>query len=223
MDEHRSNAGRSVEPLRPVTVAGPEGPGRRPAGRSWDRGRARACSRRPTRARPADRSVRGERARTVAESHPAAVLSGTDDLGAVRAFVHAVEADRYERSRGEPMDVTALAAVAARELRTGDRRTGRSSSVASTTTVRTSSPSTGRTGPSRRRTRRSEPDGRWPTGSSTPPDRGSLRTTETRRTAGRALRSAAERDCRTGVGEVVAEVTPEGVASGRYDSVGDLP
>ncbi|MEF8877058.1 MAG: proteasome subunit beta [Haloarculaceae archaeon] len=225
MDEHRSNAGRSVEPLRLPDGHGAGGAGARAGGTllglTTSEGVLVTADTRTTRGQV----VRGERARKVAEIHPTAVLGATNDLGAARAFVRAVEAeaDRYETSRGEPMDVTALAVVAAGELRTGDPTDGafllggvdddgphvftldRQDGALETPYAAVGSG---------RAIAYGVLDAAGP---------GSLTTTEARRTAGRALRSAAERDGRTGVGVVVAEVTAEGVAISRYDSVEDLP
>lgn len=65
------------------------------------------------------RVVRSDSVEKISPVHPTAAMGSTGDPAVVQSFVRAVRsaADSYERSPGEPMDISALSTVAATELR----------------------------------------------------------------------------------------------------------
>jgi proteasome beta subunit len=168
--------------------------------------------------------VRSEGVRKISQVHPTAVLGSTDDLGTVQSFLRAIrfEADRYETSHDEPMDMTSLSTVAVTGLR--------ERSMPDTTFLL------------------GGVDADGPHLFTLDPDEGALEETyaavgsgqqiaygildaeepqsltmsEARLIAGRAIRSAVERDVQTGDGVHVAEISDDGVDIHRYDTVDDL-
>ena len=151
-------------------------------------------------------------------------MGSTDDLGTAQSFVRAIrsEADRYETSHGEPMDMTSLSTVAVTELR--------ERSMPDTTFllggVDADGPHLFTLGPDEGALEETYAavgsgqqiaygilDAEIPQ---------SLTTSEAGLIAGRAIQSAAERDVQTGVGVHVAEISDDGVDIHHYESVDDL-
>lgn len=170
------------------------------------------------------RVVRSERVQKISEVHRSAALGSTGDLGAVRSLVRAItsEADRYETSHGEPMDMTALSTVVATELRerSGPDATfllGGLDDDGSHVFI------LGQQGSALDETHAAVGSGRrLAYGMLDAEDLQSLTMVEARRLAGRAIQRAAERDIQTGVGVQVAEISEDGVDINRYDSVEEL-
>jgi proteasome beta subunit len=168
--------------------------------------------------------VRSEDVRKLAQVHPTGAMGATDDLGTAGAFVRSIraEVDRYGTQRGEPMDLTALATVAAEELRSSDAPDvtfvlggvdpdGPHVFALDRTLGVTAEPyvAVG--------TGRQVALGVLETAAAS-----SLSMADARRLAGRALESAAERDVRTGGGASVAEITADGVEIREFDAIADL-
>jgi proteasome beta subunit len=168
--------------------------------------------------------VRSEGVRKISQVHPTAVMGSADDLGTAQSFARAIrsEADHYETSHDEPMDMTALSSLAVRELR--------ERSMPDTTFllggVDADGPHLFTLGPDEAAFEETYAavgsgqqiaygilDAEIPQ---------SLTTSEARLIAGRAIQSAAERDVQTGVGVHVAEISDDGVDVHRYESVDDL-
>ncbi|MEF8902915.1 MAG: proteasome subunit beta [Haloarculaceae archaeon] len=168
--------------------------------------------------------VRSEGVRKISQVHPTAVLGSTDDLGTAQSFVRAIrsEADRYETSHGEPMDMTALSTVAVTNLR--ERSMPEATFLLGGIDV---------DGPHLFTLGTDEGALEEPyaaVGSGQQIAYGilatgvpqSLTTSKARLIAARAIQSAAERDVQTGIGVHVAEISDDGVDIHRYESVDDL-
>jgi proteasome beta subunit len=168
--------------------------------------------------------VRSEGVRKISQVHPTAVMGSTDGLGTAQSFVREIrsEADRYETSHDEPMDMTSLSTVAVTELR--------KRSMPDTTFllggVDADGPHLFTLGPDEGALEETYAavgsgqqiaygilDAKIPQ---------SLPISEARLIAGRAIQSAAERDVQTDVGVHVAEISDDGVDIHHYESVDDL-
>lgn len=169
-------------------------------------------------------AVRSEGVQKISPVHPTAALGSTDDLGAVQSFVRTItsEADSYETSHEVLVDMTALSTVAVRELR--------EQSMPETTFflggVDTDGPHLFTLSPDEGALE----DTYAAIGSGQQIAYGildtevpqSLTMSEARLIAGRAVRSAAERDVQTGIGVHTAQISDDGVDIHRYESVNDL-
>ena len=168
--------------------------------------------------------VRSEAVQKLSQVHPTAALGSTDDLGAVQSFVRAIrlEADLYETTYGEPMDMTVLSTVAV----TGLRERSMSESTFLLGGVDADGPHLFTLGPDEsalEETYAAIGSGReiaYGILDAEVPQ--SPMTSEARITAGHAIQSAAARDVQTGVGVHVAEISDGGVDIHRYESVDDL-
>lgn len=168
--------------------------------------------------------VRSEGVQKLSQVHPTAVVGSPDPFDPAASFLRRLdsETDRYEISHGEPMDVTALGNIVATSLR--------ESSLVDTTFLLGGVDADGahlfRLGPdggtleltytaigSGRQVASGVLDAEHP---------GPFTMAAARPVAGRAIRSAAERDGQTGVGIHVAEVSDDGVEIHRHDAVEDF-
>lgn len=171
-----------------------------------------------------DGTVHASDVRKLESVHPTAVLGSTDERSTVQAVVSAVaaEADRYELSRGRPMRIETLGRVLERVRREQgvddgrfllggvDDRGGHLLLVDPTLGVQ-------------ERRVAAIGSGGWVALGLLEDDGSDGRSVaEARRLAARALRSAAERDVRTGLAIDLAEVNEDGVTITRYEDPEEL-
>lgn len=169
-------------------------------------------------------SISSENIQKITQIHPTAAIGSTDNLGTVQSFLRAIrsEVDLYGTRRDEPMDMTALSAFAAGELR--------SVSPPDATFILGGVDEHGSHVFTLSRDEGALEDTYAATGSGRQIAYGvldaegteSLSMAEARRVAVRAIKSAVERDVGTGGGLHCAEITDAGVDVEEYESFDDI-
>lgn len=168
--------------------------------------------------------ISSENTQKIIQIHPTAAIGSTGDLGTVQSFLRAIrsEVDLYGTRRDGPMDMTALSAYAARELR--------SASPPDATFILGGVDDHGSHVFTLGRDKGALEDSYAVAGSGRQIAYGvldaegteSLSMAEARRVAVRAIKSAVERDVGTGGGFYIAEISDAGVNIKKHESLDDI-